>query len=192
MAQVSAHHTPHSPAVVAGAMVWAYEKVLGHRPVNSTSWLFPLAQSALETAAWKQCFNNNAGNVTTANPNTDHWMYEPGNGLKFRSFSTIGDGCLVMMKWLAAHGTLAYADSGDMAGYLASLKAGCYAGCGVDYPDLTAYVTQYQSVRPIAYINMAPWQIALAASGILFGCGCVAYYIAEGELPTPQRLARAF
>lgn len=36
------------------------------------------------------------------------------------------------------------------------------------------------------------WQKVLIASGILFGSGCIAYYIAEGELPTPKRLAHAF
>jgi hypothetical protein len=35
------------------------------------------------------------------------------------------------------------------------------------------------------------WQTVAIASGILLGAGCIAYYIAEGELPTPSRLAHS-
>lgn len=188
MSQTSAHRTPHDPATVAGAMVWAYERVTGHRPPARTSWLYPLAQSAIETAHWTAMFNNNAGNVTTANPNQEAWMYEPGNQLKFRSYATLGDGCVSMLKWLEAHGTLTHADAGDIPGYLASLKAGCYAGCGVDYPDISGYVTQYQHVHPSVYWNLPPWGTFALAAGVLISTGAIAYYIAEGEVPTPRRV----
>jgi hypothetical protein len=191
MSQVTAHKTTHAPQTVASAMAWAYERVMGHRPPTTTSWLYPMAQSAIETAHWTQCYNHNAGNVTTANPNHDSWMFEPGNGLKFRSFSTIGDGCLVLMKWLAAHGTLSYADAGNKAGFLASLKAGCYAGCGVDYPDIGAYVTAYQSIKPGFYLNVPPWGYYAIGAAVLIGTGATAYYMAEGELPTPRRVIAA-
>jgi hypothetical protein len=190
MPQVAAVKTSYTPSVVAGAMIWAYQQVTGKAPPATTSWLYPLAQSAIETAAWAGCYNNNAGNVTTANPNTDPWMYEPGNALQFRSYNTIGDGCVSMIKWLSSHGTLAYADSGDVSGYLSSLQAGCYAGCGVAYPDISGYVSKYQNISPTPYLNLQTWQVVAIASGILLGCGCIAYYIAEGELPTPKRLAQ--
>jgi hypothetical protein len=50
------------------------------------------------------------------------------------------------------------------------------------FPKDPVYGTDY---RPV-------WQTVLIASAILLGTGCVAYYIAEGELPTPKRLAHAF
>jgi hypothetical protein len=154
MTQIDARLTPTTPEAVAGAMVWAYRQVVGMAPPSDSSWRLPLAQSALETANWSQLFNYNAGNVTTAHPDTDDWYYNPHVtvDLKFHAFPTLGQGCITMMSWLKNHGAIPSADAGDAEAYRQALIAGGYAGA--DYPSLDGFVAKYAVTIPKLY-----WEI---------------------------------
>ena len=150
MPQVAARQTSSNGPAVAGAMIWAYEKLLGRKPASKTSWLYPLALSALETASWKALWNHNVGNVTTSAAHD--WYYNPHvtGDLKFAAFPTLGAGCLAEMHWLSAHGGLVAADAGDYEGFMNVLEKGCYAGC-VPYPSLQGNITALQNIEPKRY-----------------------------------------
>ena len=192
MAQVDAVNTPSTPEAVGGELVNAYKNVVGRDPPNRSSWVIPLAQAAVETAAFGGgLWNNNIGNITTANPNSEDWMLLPGNTLKFRSFSNLSDGATAMMSWLNSHGCIPFADSGDIAGYVGALQKACYVGCDASvYPGyqtgIQNYVGKYGGIQPTHFFNLT-WQTWAVVAGILLGGGCVAYYIAE--LPPGRRFA---
>lgn len=128
MPQVEALKTPASAADVAGAMSRAYVKLTGNAPPAESSYLMPLAQSALETANWKSLYNFDLGNVTTANPN-DSWFFQYQGSLKFKAYASLDDGALAMMSWLQKHGAIAAADANDLNAYGDALQRGCYVGC---------------------------------------------------------------
>lgn len=167
--------TPSDAAHVAGAMVLAYERVTGRPPPARSSWLIPLAQSALETGHWLHMKDNNTGNVG------------PG-----RSYPTLLDGAVAQMAWLAKHHALDAADANDINAYGDALEKGCYVGCpwdcggGIDpatckaqYMSAVASIAQrYKDVVPVydeqpppkPSTGSFPWGLAAlttAAVGVL-------------------------
>lgn len=173
MAQLDAELTPALPADVAGAFVWAYRQLFGKAP-NKTDWLYPLAQSALETAHWAAMWNWNAGNVTTLGD----YILLPGNPLHFKSYSTLGDGCLGMLQWLNAHGVMGAAHNDDLDAYVAALKVGAYLGEQGNYASyqagIASYITKYSTLNPAGYINFPALSTkrvlvaALLAGGVIW------------------------
>lgn len=109
-------------------MARAYVTLTGDAPPAESSYLMPLAQSALETANWKKLYWWDFGNVTTANPNDD-WFVQYAGSLRFKAFDSIDDGALAMMSWLYKHGALTAADANDLQAYGNALERGCYVGC---------------------------------------------------------------
>ena len=186
MPQVAKRQTPATPAVVLGAMAYAYKKVTGQLPPNFYSILLPTAQSALETSKWRAMWNYNAGNVATAHPETDDWM-DLGVGLRFKAYKNLGDGCVDMMKWLAQHNCLAAAASGDAGAFTQALAVGCYAGCvgqpgAVDYSKYAAGIydlaKEFSSVTPTPYGPGLGWLASFGLGlGIVSAAGVAAYAI---------------
>lgn len=91
------------------------------------------AQSALETSWWgsrdgKGFYNFNFGNVTPLGTQP-YWSTPSIKGMRYRSFSNAPAGAAAFVGWLASHGALMAASAGDVAGYMAALKKGCYLGC---------------------------------------------------------------
>lgn len=129
MPQVAATKTPATAADVAGAMWRAYVKLTGNTPPAESSYLMPLAQSALETGNWTKLYNFDLGNVTTAHPDQEDWFYQYAGSLKFKAYASLDDGALAMMTWLFKHGALAAADANDLNAYGDALQRGCYVGC---------------------------------------------------------------
>jgi hypothetical protein len=196
--QFDAQLTPASPADVAGTFVWAYGQVFNTTP-NQTDWLYPLAQSALETAHWTAMWNYNAGNITT----TGDYIVLPGNSRHFKPYDTLGAGCLDMVHWLNSHHVMRYADSGDLGGYVDQLKATNYAG-DADYGKYQAgmqrYVALYGNLNPAGYVPSGPAGY-VPSSGpeggsafkrwALFGVGAatLTYFYETGDL---ERLYRRY
>lgn len=168
--QLTAELTPAAPADVAGAFVWAYRQLYGVPP-SKEDWLYPLAQSAFETAHWTGMWNWNAGNVTT----TGDYVILPGNALHFKSYDTLGAGALDMLRWLKSHAIMTYADNADLAGYVGALKAANYFGDGdaASYQaGMQNYVNQYSTLNPAGYVDRPHekrwFTIALLAGGIAY------------------------
>ena len=157
-------------------MVWAYQRATGREPESSYSWLLPLAQSAFETGNWQSMYNWDAGFISQPNKSLPYY-YRGTNVVPFASYSTLRQGCLAMMRWLSKHGTLAYADNNDLAGYVASLQAGGYVGSNPSvYPAYQAGIAgelrSLAGVVPEAYSEgsstmLGGWRVAGAAAGIL-------------------------
>ena len=186
MPQVAKRLTPANPAVVLGAMAYAYKKVTGQVPPNFYAILLPTAQSALETAAWRAMWGWNAGNVTSGHPDTDDWM-DLGVGLRFKAYKNLGDGCADMMMWLAKHNCLAAAASGDVGVFTQALAASCYAGCPgqpgtADYSAYAAgvygFAKEFSSVTPTPYGPGLGWLASFGLGlGIVSAAGIAAYAI---------------
>src|ERR1700720_2172244 len=182
MPQVAAVNTPSTPDEVAGALVYGYQQVVGVSPAYQSSFLLPLAQAAVETAAFGGGFWNwNVGNITAAGDSVD-WMLLPGNGLHFRSYPSLGDGAVSMMSWLKSHGVLPFADAGDLGGYVAQLQRTCYVGCDpAVYPGyesgMAGYVTKYSGIVPVGYTpGLRLPKGTLAALAILSTFGAAAWW----------------
>jgi len=191
MGQVDAVKTPYVAPVVAGAFVYAYTRVVGAPPPAQSSYLMPMAQSAVETGYWKSMFNNNAGNMTATSPNTQDWMFEYAGSHRFRSYSTLGAGAVDMVTWLFKHGALAFADANDLTGYVGALQRACYVGCPPE-GDMNAYAAgissamhKYSGIVPVTYsegifAGMSTGSaIAIGAVVLAVGAGA-AYALHEG------------
>ena len=157
MGQVAPLPMQSDAATVAGAIMWAYGQLKGEPPPRVESWLWPLALSSNETAAWRDprsasnkagLYNWNLGNVTTNGSGVD-WYLNPAvtNGLKFASYPDAGAGALAMMKVLDHLGGLAAADAGDWNAWQVTLSK--YLGSS--YPDLSALVSRLSSTVPAPY-----------------------------------------
>jgi hypothetical protein len=164
--QVESVLTPSSAPVVAGAMVAAYKAETGSDPPARSSWLIPVAQSALETLNWRAMWNWNPGNYTHGPKDSYDWFFIGHNALgeashlQFRSYGSLGEGCRDLMRWLKSHGTIASADAGDVPGYVKSLQAGWYVGSDpAVYPKyqkaIASLVEQYKAVEPVPYTEPA-------------------------------------
>lgn len=152
--QVAATLTPSSAPVVAGALIWAYQQVTGRPPPARTSWTYALGQSADETAHWTAMRMWNVGFITSTS-SQPYFVLGGSNQLHFAAYGSLGDGCVAMMRWLNAHGSLAAADAGDFAGYIAGLQSGGYLGSGGDYVTygntIASIVNAYDSLVPVPY-----------------------------------------
>jgi hypothetical protein len=173
--QVDAKLTPASPEVVAGAMVWAYRKTIGREPPTNSSWLLPLAQSAIETAHWSQLFNHNVGNITTTGSGSTDWFSNPHVTvpLKFKAYPKLGAGCMDLYHWLKVHDVVRYADAGDNEGYKNALIAGGYAGDS--YPSLDGYTAKYAGISPSLYWEIPTWGAIAIGVGVVGASAYVAH-----------------
>ena len=137
--QVEAVLTRSDASAMAGAIVSSYGRIVGHAPPSRSSWLVPLAQSALETKHWSAMWNYNAGNITSGQPDREDWLRIPVSGLtldhggaagklRFRASGSLGEGTDALVAWLDHHGAIAAADAGDFEGFVAALQNGGYVG----------------------------------------------------------------
>lgn len=188
MSQYAAKLTPSDASTVAGALVWAYQKVTGHAPVRIESWLYPLALSSNETAAWTSLFNWNAGNITTLGVTTD-WYSNPKvtNGLKFVNYKTLGAGCVGLMGWLFSHGLLTPADNGDYDSFMSGLDSSGYAG--TNYPALSGLVSSLYETVPKRYWEITTYTAVAAGIGILGSAAAIAWLIEPELFKMPRMLA---
>lgn len=144
--QVSAVRTPITASAMAAAIISAYRALRGQQPPAKSSWLWPLALWANETANGKSMYNWNVGNVTTAgDPAT--WYANPGvtAPFKFLAFNDAQSGALSMLKVLDKYGGIAAADAGDQAGWQNALNK--YLGSGT-YPSPWILVAKLQDTQP--------------------------------------------
>lgn len=143
--EVPAQLTTTNAAAVAGAIVRAYQRLKGRLPTSSSSWVWPLAVSSLETAAWTQLYNWNVGNVTASEG--AQWFKNPHvtAPLRFAAEADLDAGALLMMRTIDAHGGLAAADQGDAAAFQAAMDR--YLGSGT-YPNLAALAASLAATVP--------------------------------------------
>lgn len=203
MGQVAAEPMSSNAAAVAGAIEWAYQQLKGATPPRRESWLWPLAVSSNETAAWRDprtaanhagLYNSNVGNVTTLGSGVD-WYYNPAvtNGLKFTSYADLGAGALGMMKVLQRVGALAAADNADSGAFQAALNT----YLGGTYPSMAGLIAHLSSTTPTPWGGSPTVSPAVASRGrdLAIGVGIVALAgalsFAWHELsPTPRRRTR--
>lgn len=145
--QVPARLTPATAAQVAGAIVRALTRIKGQLPASTSSWLFPLALAANETASFSQLYNWNVGNVLVVG--THDWFANPHVTvpLRFADCTSLDDGALMMLRVLDRFGGLAAADAGDLAAFQVALNG--YLGGGT-YPSIAALVASLGAVVPAA------------------------------------------
>jgi hypothetical protein len=149
---VAAVLTPSTAPEIAGALVAAYRQIMQRDPVQPEEWLYPLAQSALETGNWKSMYNNNVGFLEFGG---DTFSLPNASG-PFTSYANIGQSALAMMRWLFKRGVMAHAYAVDLPGYIDALQAGNYAGKDPGAYDryrkaMPSLVKQYSSVVPTPY-----------------------------------------
>jgi hypothetical protein len=103
------------------------------------------AHSAHETNGWKGgLWNWNLGNITTQGPT---YVLQPGNGLHFAKYASLTDGAKAFVTLLRSplYATaMPLATIGDLAGYVAALKKGGYAG-NTDYLAYEAGLARWMS-----------------------------------------------
>jgi len=176
--QVAAALTPSNAPHVAGAIVEAYRTLRSRDLPAKSSWLWPLALSANETAEWQSMYNWNVGNVTTSRDDVS-WFYNPkvSSPLKFRAFSDARSGAYSMLKALDRYGGLVAADSGDVTAWQNALNS--YLGS--TYPSLNKLIARLQDVQPETQV-IAPQRtkgsdalVVVAALGLAATAGYVAY-----------------
>jgi hypothetical protein len=185
--------TTSTPEEVAGALVWAYRQVMGREPISKESWLYPLAQSAIETSHWTAMYDWNVGNLTEPNPAHDYnmrcgWSQTCTNPLHFAIYPSLGDGAIAFVKLLHQDGVMAYADAASQSEYIAQLENACYAGCTKDpqtgakvgnpYPSIGSYVSQFSNVIPKPYMPpLTQGQAVVVAVGIVAISGAAAWLL---------------
>lgn len=175
---VATIRTPASASDVLGALINA--------GLSQNAAVMAAAQSALETGGWQQMWNWNLGNVTT---NGDYYTIGS-NPLHFRPSDSLSAGAVDFVGYLTARGLIPFADAGDLSGYVSRLQAIGYAG-NADYnayqSGMQSWIDRLGGVTPTYGF---PWKTIGIVAAILIGAGATAYYIVEGELPSPQRLLR--
>ena len=117
--KVEADLTPVTAADVKSSIVKVLT-MLYEAPVADTSWLWPLAVSANETADWKQLFNFNAGNVSRMWSLSGPYYinpHVPENTQTFASFDSLDAGISAMLRTMHKMGALAAADAGDLEAF---------------------------------------------------------------------------
>lgn len=193
MGQVSASPMTAAPADVAAAFSAAYEQLRGRLPPSQSSWLYPLAASAVETADWTSLYNNNLGNVTTAGGGD--WYANPKvtNGLKFASYASLQDGALAELKVLDRFGGVDAADNGDLQGFQQALNS--YLGGGT-YPSISGKLQRYASLQPAIgspLIASLPQIVKplLVAGSLLVLASLVSEAIRPGSSPLSPKGRRA-
>lgn len=213
MGQVAALPMSSAAAAVAGAIQWAYQQIKGVAPPAQTSWLWPLALSANETASWRMpsgtsggLYNWNIGNVTTTGSASVSYYLNPAvtANLKFVSYPDLGSGALGMMQTLSADGGLAAADAGDMSAWQTAQQS--YQGCTFGTPtptcpSLQSLITSLAGTVPtpysppgtsssaIASLASLPWPAIAGAAGILAVGGAAMWVLLSpaSKVPAPLR-----
>jgi hypothetical protein len=132
----AATRTPAKTADVEAALIAA------GAPLGAVKIL--TAMSAHETAGWAGLWNWNVGNITTAGPN---YVIQPGVALHFAAYPTLAAGAKAFVDLLRApmySGAIALAEVGDLAGFVAALKKGGYAG-NADYVAYEAGIARWMA-----------------------------------------------
>lgn len=183
--QVAAQLTPSDAATVAGAMIWAYQRVTGRAPVSQDDWLMPLAQSAFETANWSALTHWNVGFISQPDASRPYF-YRGINPVPFAVYATLGQGCVAMMRWLQSRGALIGADHGDLAVYVDGLRSGGYLGKNGDYVGyqngIASMMLRYTNVVPTPYgegpmSNLSTPKAVALGVGLIAAAGVAAYMI---------------
>jgi hypothetical protein len=181
--QIAAVVTESDAETVAGAFIWAYDRLTGQAPPRRESWVYPLAVASLETAHFVSMYDYNPGNITDGTcggrvRGTAGWYANPlvTAPLRFAAFRTLGEGCLGELETLSCMGALAAADRGDYGGFMGALETGCYAGC-TPYPDLSGVIAQYNALVPKRYSPMTNGQALAIGAGIVALSGGIAYLV---------------
>lgn len=177
--QVAAQLTPSDAPHVAAAIVAAYGDLRGRPPPAKSSWLWPLALSANETASWRKMWNWNVGNVTTPGASGIPWYANPDvtAPLKFRAFDDPRSGALAMLQALDRWGGVAAADAGDAAGWQRALNL--YL-CGPNIPPCNV------SPPPCCGPYPPPWGRIASLDGVQPAGG---YEVVTPPAPLPARQA---
>ena len=198
--QVASTLTQADASAIAGAMIWAYQQVTGRSPPSKSSWMMPLAQSAFETANFSSLYDWNVGFISQPSK-SQPYFYRGSNPVPFAVYSTLGQGCIAMLRWLQRSGSLAGADNNDLGAYSIGLQKSGYLGNSdasvyAQYASgIAAEMTRYASVVPTAYSEGAgstttsPISIMLAA-GIGVGIVAVSTLVAHAMSSKRTRSTR--
>jgi hypothetical protein len=104
------------------------------------------AMSAHETHGWQGgMWNWNVGNVTTASSN---YVLQPGLSLHFATYPSLAAGAKAFVDLLKSDlyaGSIQLAEVGDLAGFVAVLKQGGYAGTKADYTKYEAAIARWMA-----------------------------------------------
>lgn len=173
---VATIRTPASASDVLGALINA--------GLSQNAAVMAAAQSALETGGWQQMWNWNLGNVTT---NGDYYLLGSDTTHHYRPSDSLSAGAADFVGYLTNRGLIPYADAGDLAGYVSKLKS-----FGYFESDASAYQSGMQSwidrLGGVTPTYGFPWKTIGIVAAILIGASATAYYIVEGELPSPMGL----
>ena len=172
--------TPITAQTLLDALAAAWPSAVGGSPGQALQVL--VAQSAFETGAWAAVWNYNLGNVKYTG-NTDYFTMTASEGSgasttyvasEWRSYPTLAAGAAAWLAFLAANysAALGYAEQGDVANFVASLKSsGYFTGDASDYTaGVQRYYTEYGSLTPstAAAVSLAG-RIALLAVSVVAG-----------------------
>ncbi len=195
MPQVATVRTVATPAQAIGAIIAALPSGAPRVAADIIA-----AQSAFETATWKSMNGWNMGNVTptAAQVASGPWMTQ-GLNMKYIVYPNILAGAQGLVGWLASHGVLPYAYSGDVAGYVQKLASMCYEGCigstdptghTVTQADYTALQNTINSRAgsfasvvpefPSLWSRLTPLDLLLTAAA-LAGVGAAGYVLYAGR-----------
>lgn len=193
--QVPAVKTPSSRGEVLGAIAQAWRNVTSTEP-TTLGVLMLAAQSDLETGSFDVLYNYNLGNLTHATGDGFPWVKRPEvtAAIRFRSYPTLLAGAEDLIRWVQKHNLLSQVAAGDLDGYVAGLKVGCYLGCvGQGNPPVTdsayadynagivARARLFQNIEPVPPPSPGPptWALALGAAVLLLG----AWWMLGPKLP---------
>lgn len=181
--RVRVEKTPSSRAQVLGAFAQAWREVVEEEP-TAMGVLMLSAQSDLETASFSSLYNYNLGNLTHVTHDGHPWVTrsDVGEAMRFRAYPSLLAGACDMVRWAAAHKLLDCAARGDLDGYVAGLKSGCYLGCTGQGGVTDATYATYQSgilararlferVQPVAPPPEPPplWVVLLGGAMVAMG-----------------------
>ena len=165
--EVEAKATPVSRLQIRDALSTAYRGVVGRAP-NAPTLDVLEAHVAHETARGSKMFNFNFGGIKGTGPSGTTARYRTREvtpeGEKrivdsFRAYAGVVEGAVDYMRLLKSHYSTALekAEGGDVDGFAASLKKGCYYTASLDdyAASLRALVHDKRDVKP-ASVPVAP------------------------------------
>jgi Transglutaminase-like superfamily len=145
--------TPVTAQTLANALASVWPSVVAAVPGQAIQML--VAQSAFETGAWKYVWNYNLGNVRYTGGTPYFMMKDPGDDVvptRWRAYSDLASGAKAWLSFLANNysAALAYAQQGDVANFVASLKAkGYFTAPQSQYQaGVQSYYNQYSGLSP--------------------------------------------
>lgn len=140
MPRVDMQNTPHAPGELASLL----DSALQAYGANQAGAALLLATILVETGNGQKIWNNNVGNISTANDSDDWWQTTKGaaSALKFKAYPTIDDGMADFVRYSVRHSKFyEAAQTGDVRKFLERYK--------VDYnPELVIddYVKMFSDI----------------------------------------------